>query len=60
MDYRPFRIRDGWFCIVDHKMYGPWPDKGSATAGYETELRRAAERKQKINSDAERSNRDRM
>jgi len=45
---KPFALRDGWggsewYCYVAGKMLGPWPDKGSALAGYETELRRAKE-----------------
>lgn len=47
MNYKPFRIRDGWFCIVDSKVYGPWELKAYAQAGYETELLRAIKRKQK-------------
>lgn len=39
-----FRRHEGWFCCVAGKTFGPWPDKGSAAAGLETEQRRAAER----------------
>jgi len=35
-----------WYCIVAGRTYGPWPDKGTAAAGYATELRRAAARAQ--------------
>jgi hypothetical protein len=40
-NYGPYRLRDGWYCIVSGTRFGPWPDKGSATAGYQTEQRRA-------------------
>lgn len=45
MNLDAFRMRGSWFCLVDGKPYGPWPDKGSATAGYQVELRRVNERK---------------
>jgi hypothetical protein len=40
MFHAPYRLRGGWFCLVGGKEHGPWPDKGSAIAGYETEMRR--------------------
>lgn len=40
----PYRLRDGWYCMVAGKRYGPWRDKGAALAGYQTELRRSAKR----------------
>lgn len=36
-----FRDREGWHAVVDGQIFGTWPDKGSALAGYETERRRA-------------------
>lgn len=46
MNSEPFALRGHdqqpeWYCIVAGRQFGPWPDKGSATAGYQTELRRA-------------------
>jgi hypothetical protein len=49
MNYEPFRFsQDGWYIIVRNRQFGPWPDKGSAIAGYQTELRRAEAREEKI------------
>lgn len=50
-DEKPFALRGPqnepeWFCRVAGKLYGPWPDKGSATAGYETEKRRTKKRQE--------------
>ena len=46
-NFEPFALRGPenspeWFCIVAGRQFGPWPDKGSAAAGYQTEMRRAA------------------
>jgi hypothetical protein len=40
LDYPPYHLYDGWWCIVEGKAFGPWPDKGAALAGYQTECRR--------------------
>jgi hypothetical protein len=45
MTHGPFRLRDGWYILVEGVQFGPWPDVGSARAGYQTELRRAVLRK---------------
>lgn len=43
MNYKPFTLQqDHWYVIVESRQFGPWPDRGSASAGYETEVRRAA------------------
>jgi hypothetical protein len=37
-----FCLRDGeHFALVNGRVYGPWPDKGAAEAGMQTEQRRA-------------------
>ena len=42
----PYKLRDGlWRCMVGGQVYGEWPDKGTAQAGYATELRRWEARK---------------
>jgi hypothetical protein len=47
MNHDAFRLVDGWYCLVDGYRFGPWPDKGSCQAGYQTELRRFDKRKLK-------------
>lgn len=47
MNHPPFRLAPGWYILVGGVQIGPWPIKGYAMAGYQTELRRF-ERKQKI------------
>lgn len=42
LEHEPFRLKDGWYCLVAGRVFGPWPDKGSASAGRATEQRRAA------------------
>lgn len=34
----------GHYALVSGRVYGPWPDKGAAQAGLETEQRRAEKR----------------
>jgi len=46
-NHGPFALRTGWWVIVNGVQYGPWTNKGAAEAGYQTELRRAAERRRK-------------
>lgn len=41
-----FFLRDGHYCIVKGRTFGPWPDKGAATAGMQTEQRRAKAREE--------------
>ena len=48
-DFKPFCLRGAdnaadWFCVVAGRQFGPWPDKGSALAGFKTEKRRNANR----------------
>lgn len=49
LDYMPsnqvYRLRDGWYCMVDGREFGTWPDEGSARAGLATETRRAQHRR---------------
>lgn len=33
---------DEWYCIVGGRRFGPWPDRGSAAAGFATEKARRA------------------
>lgn len=37
-----FMLHGVWVAMVDGKVYGDWDNKGAATAGMETEQRRAA------------------
>lgn len=46
MSHPPFRLKDGWYCIVDDVRHGPWTEYGYALGGYQTELRRAERREQ--------------
>lgn len=39
-----FRLREGWFAIVRGQSFGPWPMRGYALAGLQTEQRRAERR----------------
>lgn len=39
--------KDGWWCIVDDRTFGPWPYQSLAIAGMATEQRRAERRRQK-------------
>lgn len=41
----PYRLRDGWYCMVAGRAHGPWPMKEYAQAGYEVELRREIARR---------------
>lgn len=36
-----FTFNDSHYCIVNERVFGPWPDKGTALAGMQTEQRRA-------------------
>jgi hypothetical protein len=41
-----FCLSDGnHYCSVEGRIFGPWPDKGAATAGMQVEQRRAAARR---------------
>lgn len=42
-----YRLSTGWYCIVDAREFGPWRDKGAATAGMQTEQRRAEKRRER-------------
>ncbi len=44
----PYRLHDGWHCMVAGRCHGPWPLKGYAQAGYEVELRREVARRAKL------------
>jgi hypothetical protein len=46
-NHGPFRLADGWYCLVENVRFGPWPDKGTASAGYATELRKAENSKKR-------------
>lgn len=35
-----FMLREGWYCIVAGKVFGPWQMHGYALAGMATEQRR--------------------
>lgn len=37
-----FRTSGGWVCMVNGRVFGPWPMKEYAIAGMQTEQRRAA------------------
>ena len=41
------RLHDGFYAMVEGKLFGPWEFKGYAQAGLATELRRFATRKTK-------------
>lgn len=43
-----YRLRDGWYCMVDGREFGPWADKGPALAGMATEQRRAERRRENL------------
>lgn len=38
-------LRDGFYAVVDDKLYGPWAVRGYAEAGLAVEVRRAEQRK---------------
>lgn len=38
-------LRDGFYAMVDGKLYGPWPMKEYAEAGLATEIRRSEKRR---------------
>ena len=45
LNKKPYQLADGcWYVIVAGKEFGPWPDKGAASAGYETERLRYQKR----------------
>ncbi len=43
--HAPYRLRDGWYVIVDGSRFGPWAERGYAQAGLEVETRRAEARR---------------
>ncbi len=46
--HEPFRLYGGWYCLVKGRQFGPWPDKGTCLAGFETEKRRATKRSEGV------------
>lgn len=42
-----FALRDGFYCLVDGRVFGTWETLAIAKAGMEVEQRRAAVRKAK-------------
>jgi hypothetical protein len=42
---RIFALRDGFYALVEGRVFGPWANAGAAQAGLETEQRRAAARR---------------
>jgi hypothetical protein len=50
-DHGPYRLSDGWYVLVSGAQHGPWPDKGSAGAGYDVERRRAAKKASSVSAD---------
>lgn len=40
-----YRGKDGWYCVVDEREFGPWANKGAASAGMAAEQRRAENRR---------------
>jgi hypothetical protein len=40
-----FFLKDGFYCLVDGRVFGTWETKAIAEAGMEVEQRRAARRK---------------
>ena len=40
-----FALKDGFYCIVEGKIFGTWETLAIAKAGMEVEQRRAAKRK---------------
>jgi hypothetical protein len=60
MNHEPFALRGNdqlpeWYFFIEGRQFGPWPDKGSAAAGYQTELRRAAKRREEDERDADKT-----
>lgn len=46
-----FALRDGHYCVVAGYIFGPWPDKGAATAGMQVERRRIDRKRAKARGD---------
>lgn len=50
MKDQTFALHDGHYCAVAGRIFGPWPDHGSAEAGMHTEQRRHLARAERMST----------